>query len=173
MHFKHLPIGNLREGESGPVRAHSFPVSRPGGVYVIANVAQPGSILFRCAEDYKLFLRIMEQHLGQVADTLGYLLTPYSYELLCRFRNSDEVRIRHTMNGWPDFRPVAAMLTHYVRVVNRRHDINGGMFPRNYRRIRIRSANELGLVAAGIRKAAEALDGAFQIPVMVYIGIKE
>jgi len=125
--------------------------------------------LFRCPAEYELFRDLAQHHLGKVAEPVCFLFTPVSYELLLKFRLMTESRL----NPAPDFRPVAAMLTHFVRTVHRKHQGSGGIFPRGFRKIQLCSPSEQHEAIAGLIHAAKAMESAFEMPVFLGKSWKE
>lgn len=138
----------------------------PGKYYILKNVAISGRVLFPGEPDYTLFDSIVSKHTSKVADIHAYFLTPYSYELLVRFKSFEQLSGRYRVDPFSIYKPVSAMLTDYVKRIQFKYQFTGSMFPRSYIKLLINNRVEADVVIRNMERSSAILHNVFGTPVV-------
>lgn len=145
-----------------PLPGDAFPAA-----YLVSNTSMSGRDLFRQETEYETFIRLIDWHLGCLARLEGGLLTPCSYEMVIRLLTNRELTMwGDGLIAFPQ-KPFSAMLSHYVLSVNRKYGQRGALFTRGFRLERLGSSMEVNETLSRISTAADAMQSAFPIPVML------
>lgn len=133
--------------------------------FLVKNSVSDRGSIFRHQDDYLLFREIILKHMESCCDTVAYLLTQHSYEIILRIRPELFIPKRTILEGKSELKIVSSMLSHYVHAVNRKYQRRGPMFTGGFRALCLKNGNEVSETVQGMHRAALALDGVFPLPV--------
>jgi putative transposase len=106
----------------------------PGFYYHIYNHANGKENLFRNSDNYRFFLKLYHQHLGDTCELICWCLMPNHFHLLVKVRDND-----------PAINPkiVARQFSHffnaYVQACNKQWKRKGSLLRRSFRRKKVDS----------------------------------
>lgn len=101
----------------------------PNNIYHIYNQGNNLQEIFRNAEDYNIFLRMIRQHIYSNAEIIAWCLMPNHFHLMvytnehgCEMMKQGGLEIEKLTNG------IRKLLSGYARIFNKRYKRTGSLF---------------------------------------------
>jgi REP element-mobilizing transposase RayT len=118
----------------------NFPPVEPGLVYHVCTRGNNRNPIFLADQDRRHFLQLCQERIVPAADLFAYCLLPNHFHLLLRFHAPPDPE---PAGYRQPSRVLADMLNAYARAFNLDHGRVGAVFQRPFRRVRIRTQEQL------------------------------
>lgn len=109
-------------------------VLEPGITYHIFNSGNNGEDIFKEADNYFYFLKLVRVHLLPICDIYAYCLLKNHFHLLLRIKDAKEMPLNRAKKPFLAF---SNLFNAYTKAINKKYERSGSLFQEHLKRKRV------------------------------------